>query len=162
MTPPATAGDATPPATERAATPPSAPPRKRRWDVEPDEAPAEDLPKRRRSRWDETPAEEAAPRSRWDATPAAGPSAPRSRYMSDAELDALLPSTGYRIVDPPPDYAPIRTGAHKLMDVPEGEAGFSMPESSGLGAMAGEIAADLPTDVPVSYTHLTLPTIYSV
>lgn len=148
VTPPATAGDATPPATERAATPPSAPPRKRRWDVEPDEAPAEDLPKRRRSRWDETPAEEAAPRSRWDATPAAGPSAPRSRYMSDAELDALLPSTGYRIVEPPPDYAPIRTGAHKLMDVPEGEAGFSMPESSGLGAMAGEIAADLPTDVP--------------
>ena len=68
--------------------------------------------------------------------------------MSDSELDALLPSEGYTIVEPPPGYAPVRTGAHKLTEAPEGESGFTMHESSTLGGMADDIVADLPTDVP--------------
>jgi splicing factor 3B subunit 1 len=30
-----------------------------------------------------------------------------NRYLSDEELDAVLPSTGYAIVTPPPGYAPM-------------------------------------------------------
>ena len=175
------------------------PQRKRRWDVAPDDVhPAAHegatLPasaatdtetdtsstKRRRSRWDEIPAEDTgvdtSKRSRWDQTPAgefssastssststAAPPAAASdsvatkvpfkparvRYMSDSELDALLPSEGYTIVEPPPGYAPVRTGAHKLTEAPEGESSFTMHESSTLGGMADDIVADLPTDVP--------------
>lgn len=105
--------------------------RKRRWDVMPD-----DTSKRRRSRWDETPAEEAKSSSRWDQTPA---EKPRVRYMSDEELNILLPSEGYTIVEPPPGYAPVHEAQTD---------GFTMPESSMLGAIAQDIAADLPTDVP--------------
>lgn len=107
----------------------------------------DDSTKRRRSRWDETPADEPTEkkRSRWDQTPVDGPSKPtRIRYMSDEELNALLPSEGYTIVEPPPGYAPAQ--AHKLQE-PE-SSGFYMPESSTLGAMADDIVADLPTDVP--------------
>ena len=103
----------------------------------------DDSTKRRRSRWDETPADEPTEkkRSRWDQTPVDGPSKPtRIRYMSDEELNALLPSEGYTIVEPPPGYAPAQ--AHKLQE-PE-SSGFYMPESSTLGAMADDIVADLP------------------
>ena len=72
-----------------------------------------------RSRWDATPAEagvgEIPKRSRWDQTPTASSTevamapiimnAPgfmqedkRNRFLSDKELDAVLPSTGYSIV----------------------------------------------------------------
>ena len=72
-----------------------------------------------RSRWDATPAEagvgEIPKRSRWDQTPTASSTevamapiimnAPgfmqedkRNRFLSDEELDAVLPSTGYSIV----------------------------------------------------------------
>ena len=60
----------------------------------------DDSTKRRRSRWDETPADEPTEkkRSRWDQTPVDGPSKPtRIRYMSDEELNALLPSEGYTL-----------------------------------------------------------------
>lgn len=154
--------DVTPPAPARSE-------RKRRWDVAPDDVAttaattttdddAGSVAKRRRSRWDEVPADaeagDAPKRSRWDEAPATdtakavAPRNPRVRYMSDAELDALLPSEGYVIVEPPPDYAPVRAGAHKLMDDAQAESGFTMPESSMLGAMADDIVADLPTDVP--------------
>ena len=60
--------------------------------------------------------EAAAPkRSRWDQTPMVPiiMNAPgfmqddkRNRYLTDEELDALLPTSGYVIVAPPPGYAP--------------------------------------------------------
>lgn len=55
--------------------------------------------------------------------------------MSDEELDAMFPSEGYAILEPPPSYAPIRTPARKLMATPTplaGAAGFVMQEE---GAM---------------------------
>lgn len=31
----------------------------------------------------------------------------QNRFLTDEELDAVLPSTGYAIVTPPPGYAPM-------------------------------------------------------
>lgn len=42
----------------------------------------------------------------------------RNRPLSDEELDALFPSTGYKILEPPPNYAPIRTPHRKLLATP--------------------------------------------
>ncbi len=66
------------------------------------------------------------------------------------ELDMMLPSEGYKILDPPPGYAPIRTAAQKLMATPapaggaSGFGGFMMqdPES---GRALGK---QLPTEIP--------------
>jgi splicing factor 3B subunit 1 len=42
----------------------------------------------------------------------------RNRPQTDEELDALLPSEGYKILAPPHSYVPIRTPARKLMATP--------------------------------------------
>eukprot|EP00240_Pyramimonas_obovata_P000041 CAMPEP_0118921466 /NCGR_PEP_ID=MMETSP1169-20130426/734_1 /TAXON_ID=36882 /ORGANISM="Pyramimonas obovata, Strain CCMP722" /LENGTH=1306 /DNA_ID=CAMNT_0006862191 /DNA_START=153 /DNA_END=4073 /DNA_ORIENTATION=- len=42
----------------------------------------------------------------------------RNRPMTDEELDALLPSEGYNILEPPASYVPIRTPARKLLATP--------------------------------------------
>lgn len=154
--------------------------RKRRWDVgAPGEASLTDVKagewsddasaKKKKSRWDETPASATAPdetpkRSRWDQTPVASNGAtaapaaaagqfffdPRNRTISDEELDQLLPSEGYKIVDPPADYAPIRTPAHKLMATPApmGGGGFMMQDEASARAAAEGMVPDLPTDIP--------------
>ncbi|CCF49700.1 hypothetical protein NDA11_005727 [Ustilago hordei] len=177
--------------------------RKRRWDVAAPtetleakseyngfattETPAEPAPRKRRSRWDETPAEadavavaadsvelkSVAKRSRWDQAPTnedinqvadqfasapengtslAAPLAtdPRNRYMTDEELDSILPSEGYMIVEPPPDYAPVRTPAQKLMTspAPENGGGFMLQEEGATRAVLEEMIPDLPTDIP--------------
>ncbi|GAA5971893.1 hypothetical protein JCM11641_001559 [Rhodosporidiobolus odoratus] len=152
-------------------------------------APAE-TPKRKRSRWDETPANvasapgETPKRSRWDQTPAGGAAATpmpgslqpfgmtpvpintvsagtvgegfllvggvmdrRVRWLTDEELDEMLPKEGYEIVQPPAGYEPIRTPARKLQETPLGEnGGFIMPET-GMSAEALGISTELPTDI---------------
>lgn len=164
--------------------------RKQRWDVT-SEAPATvesneaaDA-KKKRSRWDQTPAP-AAPtegskrRSRWDQAPSltsatpvghqglATPAHPsqaslpmvpvtfgsdisgRNAPLSDEELDMMLPSEGYKILEPPPGYAPIRTPARKLMSTPapvasaSGIGGFMMQEPENARLMSKQ----LPTDIP--------------
>ncbi|KAI0793874.1 small nuclear ribonucleoprotein [Fomes fomentarius] len=147
--------------------------RKRRWDVaEPEdnkenkevkgewsqEALEGAAPKKRRSRWDATPADVATEtpsgkKSRWDQAPAAAPDVPmtpiimnapgllhedkHNRYLTDEELDALLPSSGYVIVTPPPGYAPLL-------------GGFQIQESSDAAAVAAAagLAPELPTEIP--------------
>lgn len=58
----------------------------------------------------------------------------RNRFLSDEELDALLPgpAEGYKVLDPPPGYQPIRTPARKLAATPSVLGGatplYSMPE----------------------------------
>ncbi|KAF8347687.1 armadillo-type protein [Amanita rubescens] len=160
--------------------------RKRRWDVtEPNdenvdpnkkdtgewskEALEASAPKKRRSRWDATPAEaavtETPKRSRWDQTPAPSNEAPtpiimnapgimhedkHNRYLTDEELDVILPSTGYAIVTPPPGYAPLIT-PRKLMATPLPDAGgFQIKEGSDAAAAAAAagLAPDLPTEIP--------------
>jgi len=126
-------------------------------------------PKKRRSRWDATPADVAdtPKRSRWDQTPAASgqdtPMVPiimnapgimmedkHNRYLSDEELDAVLPATGYGIVSPPPGYAPL-IAPRKLMATPLPDAGgFHMQEGSDAAAAAAAagLAPELPTEIP--------------
>ncbi|GAA5889744.1 hypothetical protein JCM8208_001120 [Rhodotorula glutinis] len=150
----------------------------------------EETPRRKRSRWDETPAGvtasapgETPKRSRWDQTPVGNVSATpvpgslmpfnmtptintvqqgtagegfllvggvmdrRVRYLTDEELDAMLPSEGYEIVEPPQGYAPIRTPARKLTEAPLADTGgFMMPET-GVSAEALGITTELPTDI---------------
>jgi len=181
--------DRTPPAAELeaaekelAATQTQETRRKRRWDVsEPaekeekadgewsQEALESTAPKKRRSRWDATPADvtETPKRSRWDQTPGAGgqdaPMVPiimnapgimmedkHNRYLSDEELDAVLPATGYIIVSPPPGYAPL-IAPRKLMATPITDAGgFHIQEGSDAAAAAAAagLAPELPTEIP--------------
>ncbi|KAF9071288.1 small nuclear ribonucleoprotein [Rhodocollybia butyracea] len=157
--------------------------RKRRWDVpEPSDENADpnkadtgewskealeaSAPKKRRSRWDSTPAEAETPkRSRWDQTPAVQdtPMVPiimnapgisqddkHNRYLTDEELDAILPPTGYVVVTPPPGYAPMvqprKLQAPSVTEV----GGFHIQESSDAAAVAAAagLAPELPTEIP--------------
>ncbi|KAJ5460365.1 U2 snRNP component prp10 [Penicillium daleae] len=134
----------------------------------------------KRSRWDETPAPEVSvePKrpSRWDLAPAATPIgnqglatpmhpsqggaavapgfgtdlAVRPGDWTDEELDMMLPSEGYKILEPPPGYAPIRNPARKMMATPAplagatGVGGFMMQEPES----ARSLGKELPTDIP--------------
>jgi splicing factor 3B subunit 1 len=161
--------------------------RKRRWDVaEPSDENAEIKTedkgewskealdgaalKKRRSRWDATPADvtnvgETPKRSRWDQAPAAQPDVPmtqiimnapgvmhddkHNRYLSDEELDAVLPLQGYQIVTPPPGYAPLVRPPKFATGVTE-VGGFQIQESSDAAAVAAAagLAPELPTEIP--------------
>ena len=58
--------------------------------------------------------------------------AARNAPLSDADLDAMLPEKGYRILEPPATYAPIRTPARKALSTPAptgGATGFHMGET---------------------------------
>ncbi|OAL39707.1 hypothetical protein AYO20_01104 [Fonsecaea nubica] len=135
---------------------------------------------KKRSRWDQAPAPDGAPvptkRSRWDQAPAltsatpvgnAGLATPmhpsqmtqvsfgtditgRNAPWSDEELDMMLPSEGYTILEPPPGYAPIRPVARKVAATPAtasgsaGIGGFMMQEPEN-PRMLGK---QLPTEIP--------------
>ncbi|KAI0216636.1 U2 snRNP component prp10 [Massospora cicadina] len=122
--------------------------------------------KRTRSRWDETPtgvSQTAATPSRTHMTPSFGTvqMTPelvnamrwereidmRNQPLSDKELDLLLPSSGYKKLEPPSNYAPIRTPARKLTATPTplpGAGGYMMAEEQYMhvGGM------DMPTEIP--------------
>ncbi|TDL23764.1 ARM repeat-containing protein [Rickenella mellea] len=162
--------------------------RKRRWDTDAtddkenkenidgnkewsQEALEASAPKKRRSRWDATPADAAAvgetpKRSRWDQTPVAQDNVPlvpiimnapgfmqeekHNRYLTDEELDAILPPTGYAIVTPPPGYAPLVAPARKLSATPVPElSGFQIQDGSDAAAAAAAagLAPELPTEI---------------
>jgi splicing factor 3B subunit 1 len=57
----------------------------------------------------------------------------RNRPLSDAELDAMFPETGYRILDPPPGYVPLRAPGQQMLlatPTPMGQTpGFKMMET---------------------------------
>ncbi|CAG8707327.1 17219_t:CDS:2, partial [Acaulospora morrowiae] len=133
-------------------------PRKRsRWDVTPQVS-------AKKSRWDETPTH---PTVQIGVTPvgnfglltptpghlvAMTPEAQRwekdldarNRPLTDEELDAMFPPTGYKILDPPTGYVPIRTPARKLMATPTPMAadGFVMLEED------RSQTYDLPAEIP--------------
>lgn len=156
-TPPG-AGGATPPTT--VVKQESTEPRKRRsrWDQSDAETPAE-TPKPKRSRWDQAPTADVHMTD--VSTPAyslAGTGTllapgmvedPRTRYLTDEELDQLLPTEGYLIVTPPPGYNPVRT--RKMVpasSVPE--YGFMQQDDSASKAAvaaAGGYAYSEPTEI---------------
>lgn len=139
--------------------------KKSRWDQTPAPGALVDATPRR-SRWDQAPSlVEATPVGHQGlATPihpsqsvvAVMPTAfgtdisSRNAPLSDEELDLMLPSEGYKILDPPPGYAPIRTPARKLMSTPApvtntaGFGGFMMQEPENARAMGKQ----LPTEIP--------------
>eukprot|EP00668_Euglena_longa_P012264 GGOE01014702.1.p1 GENE.GGOE01014702.1~~GGOE01014702.1.p1 ORF type:complete len:1405 (+),score=511.95 GGOE01014702.1:33-4247(+) len=53
----------------------------------------------------------------------------RNRPLSDAELDDLFPKEGYKIMEPPPGYEPIRTPARKYTATPTPfSPGYQLPQ----------------------------------
>ncbi|KAI1916137.1 U2 snRNP component prp10 [Ophidiomyces ophidiicola] len=138
-------------------------PKRSRWDQTPAPATPSDAPKRR-SRWDQAPSLTAAtpvgqPGLATPMHPSAHPLLPatfgsdisaRNSVLSDEELDLMLPSEGYKILEPPPGYAPIRNPARKMMATPvpvasaSGIGGFMMQEPENARLMSKQ----LPTDIP--------------
>ncbi|KAK4628819.1 U2 snRNP component prp10 [Fulvia fulva] len=125
----------------------------------------------KKSRWDSTPGPdgEAAPakkRSKWDlvsagghntqAAPDATPAQPmagfgtdisgRNAPLSDEELDEMLPSEGYKILDPPPGYEPLRAPARRLAPAatPANTGGFMMQEPVDARSMGKQLPSDIP------------------
>lgn len=142
-------------------------PRKRRsrWDEAPVEAndtasiltPEAANPIAKRSRWDQAPIEEDGSNGIGKVQSSSSSIShavsiavdPRNRYMSDEELDSILPSEGYKVVQPPPDYAPTRTPAANLITVPSLETGgFMMQDEGATRAVLEEMIPELPTDIP--------------
>ncbi|KAF3906751.1 hypothetical protein AA313_de0203663 [Arthrobotrys entomopaga] len=138
-------------------------PKKRsRWDETPAPVAPGEGPKR--SRWDQAPAlVQATPVGNQGLVtpmhPTSAPAAPvvpfgvdygRNAALSDEELDAMLPKEGYKILEPPPGYMPIRTPARKLLATPapmasaSGVGGFMMQEPEN----AKLLGKQLPTDIP--------------
>lgn len=135
--------------------------------------PAETAPVKK-SRWDQAPAPGAteAPkkRSRWDQAPAAAPlggqtpatsALPvqaitpvfgqdlinRNAPLSDEELDAMLPGLeqGYKILEPPPGYAPLRAPAHRVAQpVLPPQGGFMLQDPDSGRMMAKQMPSDIP------------------
>ncbi|EME38464.1 hypothetical protein DOTSEDRAFT_48672 [Dothistroma septosporum NZE10] len=125
----------------------------------------------KKSRWDSTPALDggAAPakkKSKWDLVsageqttqvqPNAAPAQPmagfgtdisgRNAALSDEELDEMLPSEGYKILDPPPGYEPLRAPARRLAPsaTPVNTGGFMMQEPVDARSMGKQLPSDIP------------------
>mmetsp|Transcript_26884 Transcript_26884/g.45370 ORF Transcript_26884/g.45370 Transcript_26884/m.45370 type:complete len:1276 (+) Transcript_26884:130-3957(+) len=98
---------------------------------------------------------EMSQRIRWEAE-----IEERNRPLSDEELDAMFPTTGYKIVDPPASYQPIRTPQRKLLATPTpmgATPGFSIQqtpsrESYGVPATPSE-GAGIPFIKPEDYQY---------
>lgn len=56
----------------------------------------------------------------------------RNRPLTDEELDSMFPQEGYKILDPPASYVPIRTPARKLLATPTpmGTPLYNIPEEN--------------------------------
>eukprot|EP00898_Chlorokybus_atmophyticus_P003890 jgi/Chlat1/4501/Chrsp29S04438 len=56
----------------------------------------------------------------------------RNRPLTDEELDAMFPAEGYKVLEPPASYVPIRTPARKLLATPTPSVGatpmYAIPE----------------------------------
>lgn len=111
---------------------------------------------KKRSRWDQAPAATpignqalatpAHPSQGAATAPAFGTEAVPRYAISDEELDAMLPGPdeGYKILDFPPGYAPVRAPAHKMMQTPLPAGGFTMQDPDS-GRIAGQ---QVPKEIP--------------
>ena len=133
-------------------------PKKRsRWD----QAPAVQVPSaepKKRSRWDQAPAATPLPGAPGTAPPTPQPPVPvlptgygaeigRNAPLSDEELDAMLPGPeeGYKILEFPPGYEPMRAPAHRMVHTPlQQPTGFTMQDPD-----SGRVAANqVPKAIP--------------
>ncbi|KAI9755604.1 MAG: hypothetical protein M1815_004814 [Lichina confinis] len=156
------------PGKDEADKPAEAKPKRSRWDQTPVPGAPDDTP-RRSSRWDQAPSVGGGGATPVGAQGLATPIHPsqvpagpviavafgtdissRNAPLSDEELDLMLPSEGYKVLDPPPGYAPIRTPARKLTATPapiasaSGIGGFMMQEPENARLMGKQ----LPTEIP--------------
>ncbi|KAK3330805.1 armadillo-type protein [Apodospora peruviana] len=136
---------------DQKATPAPEPKKRSRWDEAPSvAAPGTEEKKKLSSRWDQAPS--ATPVGNIGLAtpvhPAHGAVLPptfgtdaSSRYMplSDEELDLMLPGPeqGYKILEFPPGYVPVRAPAHKMMQAPTPATGFMMQDPDS-GRLAGQ------------------------
>lgn len=148
-------------AAEQAAPAQAEPKKKSRWDQAPSVPPigaavAAAGPKKK-SRWDQAPSATpvgnlglATPMhpSQAAVLPTGFAADVAGRYMplTDEELDAMLPGPeeGYKIVEPPPGYAPVRAPAHKLVTAPTPATGFMMQDPA-TSRLAGQ---PMPKEIP--------------
>ncbi|KAK1940007.1 Splicing factor 3B subunit 1 [Phytophthora citrophthora] len=141
----------------------------------------------KRSRWDETPVsgDMATPGKSVQMTPGGSVAAnmmsgaltpelaqrmrwereieERNRPLTDEELDALFPATGYKILDPPASYVPIRTPTRKLLATPTpmGQTpGFAMQATPAredygvpMGTPSGSDGSAMPFIKPEDYQY---------
>lgn len=82
----------------------------------------------------------------------------RNRPLADEELDAMLPgiNEGFKVLEPPPGYAPIRTPARKLTATPTPMATpmYNIPEETqGLKEAVPEGPEGLPNMKPEDYQY---------
>ncbi|KAJ6247175.1 splicing factor 3b [Anaeramoeba flamelloides] len=79
----------------------------------------------------------------------------RNKYLSDEELDKLLPKDGYKVLEPPKTYVPIRTPSRKLTATPSpmifGTPLYNMPDENSNYSMQG---GDNPFNIPQTPSHL--------
>lgn len=157
------------PAPASASTAAPAPaPRASRWDATPD------LGGAKRSRWDETPSMPDGSSINSLATPlvAGGPLATpifgagaagsmispealiaqrwqadvdaRNRPLTDAELDAILPTKGFEVLKPPEGYVPLRPPPRLALVDPTAPVLYSLPVEGGMKRDALGIPVDMP------------------
>jgi splicing factor 3B subunit 1 len=147
----------TAPADEEAAQPAEPPKTKRsRWDQTP-AVPAPGEAPKKSSRWDQAPM--ATPIGNQGLATPMHPSraavlpttfgtdiSGRNMPISDEELDALLPgeAEGYKILEPPPGYAPVRAPAHKMMATPAPQTGFMMQDPDSVRLSGKPMPAEIP------------------
>lgn len=141
------------------ATPTPEPKKRSRWDEAPAiPVPGADAGSKKRSRWDQAPAATPVGNSGL-ATPmhptqtAVLPMAPlstetsaRNAPISDEELDAILPgeAEGYKVLEPPPGYAPVRAPVHKLMQTPAPATGFMMQDPNSARMSSHQLPKEIP------------------
>ena len=84
----------------------------------------------------------------------------RNRPQSDAELDAMFPTTGYAVLEPPPGYQPAKSTRAKLLGEPDANegGGFTMGEtlskdSYGIQATPSTEGGALPHIKPEDYQY---------
>lgn len=125
-----------------------------RWDQTPAIGDAGVAATPRRSRWDQAPA--ATPMGASGLVTPMHPSqgavmptsfgtdiSARNAPLSDEDLDLMLPSEGYKILEPPPGYAPIRTIAARSMPTPA-PSGFMMQEPESRSSMGKQLPNEIP------------------
>jgi splicing factor 3B subunit 1 len=159
-----------------------------RWDAQTPGTTVGETPGKKRSRWDETPVAPGHASATPAATPTGsmlGMATPashgghlgamtpemsqhlrweaevdeRNRPMTNDELDALFPGTGYKILDPPATYVPIITPGRKLLATPTpmgGTPGFNImqtpaPDSYGIAPTPSETS--MPFIKPEDYQY---------
>ena len=129
--------------------------KKSKWDQTPAPGAVSAEASKRRSRWDQAPQ-----MSGQTPTPHQGLSTPahpsqssvvsfgtdistRNAPLSDDELDAMLPSDGYKILEPPPNYAPIRAPSKAVPGTPAPMTLFDQQPVD-----ASSMGKQLPSDIP--------------